>query len=82
MKCEVEIPSRANNGNPLPCGEPASVYRVSGAIASVDATLCDSHVNIMRNRGYRVELLPTFHEEGTAGTTTTVSGEPGKMNGA
>jgi hypothetical protein len=82
MKCEVELLSRAKNGNPVPCGEPANMYRVSGEIASVDAILCDSHVNLMRSRGYRLELLPPLHEKRTAGTTTNVGREPGEINGA
>jgi hypothetical protein len=63
MKCEVELPSRGKKGEPTPCGKPASTYRMFGQIASVQATLCVSHVELMRSKGYKLEPVdPMDHE--------------------
>lgn len=62
MKCVFELQSRTKMRDPIPCGEPATWYRIFGQIASVQATLCMSHAEVMRSRGYRLVLVESTQE--------------------
>jgi hypothetical protein len=55
LKCETIIPSRAKNGEPTLCGEPAVLYRMAGSKSSVFALLCARHVRFLTQCGYRIE---------------------------
>lgn len=63
MKCEVELPNRAQKGKPTPCGKPAGTYRMSGEIAWVDATVCEFHAKMLKLRGYTLEMVDPVDQE-------------------
>lgn len=61
--CEAEIGSRAENGKPMTCGKTARWFRMSGGIASVKAALCNDHLMMFSQRGYKLESIPDPAEE-------------------
>ena len=63
MKCEVELHSRAKRGEPVPCGKPATTYRMSGEIASVITRLCEFHAEKIERQGYTLETVDPVDEE-------------------
>ena len=62
MKCEVERSSRARNGEPVPCGKPATAYRMSGQIAWVYTNLCAAHAEKMKLRYSLEQVTPEDRE--------------------
>ena len=63
MTCEVELPSRSKNAEPVPCGKAATAYRMSGGIAWVYTKLCGFHAEKMKLRGYTLEKVAPEDQE-------------------